>query len=168
MKLKEAIEIYKKENGAPGNAYNWYRRSAKESGKVYIGKKHLDAFKIGNQWHIDDRAFQEAIKSHQNQMKQRKKNTEDCSKGIYHGEVGQVIEMEWGGYRNYEGFIFAWNDYLRARQKSDGKWYCRQCSLLAKEEHNKRCSINNDYHICNGDCSLSKVYCQNCETKIDF
>lgn len=168
MKLKEAIEIYKKEKGPPGNAYDWYRRSAKHEGKVFIGKKYIDAFKIGNTWHVDDGAFKEAIKSHQEQMKLRKKYTEDFSKGIYHGEVGELIEMEWGGYRNYEGFIFAWNHYLRARKKSDGEWYCRQCSSIAKKEHDKRCFINNDYHICSEECTLSKVYCQTCKTEIDF
>ncbi len=168
MKLKEAIEIFKKEKGAQGNAYDWYRRSAKDSGKVFLGKKDLDAFKIGNTWHIDDRAFKEAIKSHQKQMKLRKKYTEDYSKGIYHGEVGQVIEMEGGGYINYEGFIYAWDDYLRARKKSDGEWYCRRCSSIAKEEHEKSCFINNDYYRCGGECTLSKIYCQNCNTKIDF
>ena len=168
MKLKEAIEIYKKEKGAPGNAYDWYRRSAKEHGKVYIGKKDLDAFKIGNTWHIDDDAFMEAIKNHQNQMELRKQYKEDFSKGIYHGAVGKVIEMDGGGYRNYDGFIFAWDDYLRARQKSDGKWYCTQCNSIAKEEHNKKCIINSDYHICRAECTLSKIYCLNCGTKIDF
>ncbi|KKK90682.1 hypothetical protein LCGC14_2720560 [marine sediment metagenome] len=168
MKLKKAIEIYKKEKGAPGNAYDWYRRSAKERGKVYIGKKHIDAFNIGNQWHVDDGALKGAVKSHQNHMMLRKKNTEDFSKGIYHGEIDQVIEMEWGGYKNYEGFIYAWSDYLRARKESDGNWYCRLCGSKAKQEYNKKCFINNDYHICRAECTLSKIYCLNCGTKIDF
>ena len=168
MKLKEAIEIYKKEKGAPSKAYDWYRRSAKDHGEVNIGTTDIDAFKIGNQWYIDDGAFKEAIKNHQKQMKLRKKYTEDYSKGIYHGDVGEVIEMEGGGYKNYEGFIYAWSDYLKARKKSDGKWYCRGCNSIAEKEYNKRCFINNDYHICREECTLSKVYCQNCETKIDF
>lgn len=168
MKLKEAIKIYKKEKGAPNNAYDWYRRSAKESGQVSIGNKHLDAFKAGNMWHINDEAFKEAIKSHQNQMKLRKKYTEDYSKGIYHGEIGELIEMEDGGYENYEGFLFVWSDYLRARKKSDGKWYCRQCSSIAQKEHNKRCSVNSDYHICREEYTLSKIFCQKCKTEIDF
>ena len=168
MKLKEAVEIFKEEKGAPSNVYDWYRRSAKYNGKVSIGNKQLDAFKIGNQWHIDNGAFKKAIKSHQKQMKIRKKYTEDFSNGIYHGDVGQIIKIKGGGYKNYEGFIFVWNDYLRARKKSDGEWYCRRCNSMAEEEHNKRCSINNDYHICGGECTLSKIYCQNCATKIDL
>ena len=81
---------------------------------------------------------------------------------------GAIIKIAGGGYENYEGFIYAWNDYLIARKKSDGEWYCRRCSSIAKEEHNKKCFINNDYHICREECTLSKIYCQNCKTKIDF
>ncbi len=168
MKLKEAIEIYQREKGAPSNAYDWYRRSAKDNGEVYIGNISIDAVKIGNQWYIDDRAFKEAIKSHQKRLELRKKNTEDYSKGIYHGVAGQIIEIEGGGYKNYEGFIFAWSNYLIARERSDGRWYCRQCSSMVKEEHNKKCTINSDWHNCTGECTLSKVYCPKCKTEVNF
>ena len=168
MKLKEAIEIYKKMKRAPSNAYDWYRRSAKSYGKVSIGRKEIDAVKISNQWNIDDGAFKEAIKSHKKRIELEKKYAEDYSKGIYHGKVGQEIIFEGGGYKNYNGFIYVWSNFQRLRKKSDGKWRCRQCGSIANTEYYKPYSINSNYPFCGVECTLSKVYCQNCNTEFDF
>lgn len=169
MKLKKAIELYKQEEKATSNAYEWYRRSAKENCKITISNVDIPTYKENNIWFVDVERFNEAIKEHRRILEQIKKNTEDHKKGIIHGKDGDIICTEWGGCKIHENFRFEWQDYLIAHGKSDGVWYCIECNVIAEKENNKEeCHVCNDWGSCGDDCTLSKVYCPKCKKFINF
>ena len=67
--------------------------------------------------------------------------------------------------RGSSDFRFKVNDYERARRRSDSTWYCNRCNRPAETEHNKpECHLCSDWHECNRDCTLSRVYCDRCKT----
>lgn len=158
IKLKDAVELYKQEERAPSNSYEWYRKSAQQSGRVSIGDTDVPAYKQKGIWYVNDKKFTEAIKRHREAIKHLKQVTADYAKGIIHGKDGKVVHTEGGGYEIRGKFRFVWSDYERARMKSDGTWYCNKCNIPAKTEHNKEeCHLCSDWNGCGRDCTLSKV-----------
>lgn len=169
LSLREAVELYRKEERASANAYGWYRKSAQEDGKVYIGNTHVSAHKRSGIWHVERREFDEAIKRHRQSVSHLKKVTEDYRKGIIHGTDGDTIHMEWGGYEIHKNFRFVWSDIQRLRGKSYGTWYCNKCQIPAVTEHNKEeCHLCSDWGGCGTDCTLSRVYCSRCGASLDI
>ncbi len=146
IKLKEAIEKYKEEEKAPGNSYEWYRKMAKSSNKVYIGRLKMSVYKIKGCWYLDKEDFYTAIESHRKIISRIKKNTSDYKQGIIHGVDGDTIETEWGGYKIKKSFRFVWNNYAIFRKKSNGTWYCNECNEIAETD--------------------DKIYCQNCGKEV--
>ena len=162
MRLKDAVDHYKKEENAPANAYGWYRQSAKKDGSVSIGAIEVPAFKSKGVWCVDEKRFAEAIHSHRRQVKFQHKMTADYEKGIIHGEDGDSITTDWGHYEIHGNFYFAYN-LLRAQHGGGSSWYCSQCKKPAKLEHKRpRCHLCEDWNGCGSDCTLSRVYCQEC------
>lgn len=169
LKLRDAVEIYKKEKRAISNSYNWYRKSAKKNGAMFIGNYQIPAITIKRKWYVDKDKFEKAIEHHRNENRHRDQMTKDYKQGIIHGEDGDTITTEWGGYRIQIGFRFEWSDYLIARGKSNGRWICNTCNIHAKTENNKEeCHLCRDWNGCGNNCTLSKVYCPNCGEQIDF
>jgi hypothetical protein len=163
MKLKEAIQSYRNEKGAPQNSYEWYRKCAKQKGNIPIGNMNVPAYKQSGIWYIDDNKFAEAIKKHREKMEHLKQVTEDYSKGIIHGNDGDIIETRWGGYKICGGFRFMWSTVETLRGRSNGTWICNKCNIPAETEHNKEeCHLCRDWNGCGTDCTLSKVYCSKC------
>jgi hypothetical protein len=168
-KLKEAIDLYKQEERAPANSYEWYRKSAQQRGTVLIGDIEVPVRKRKGTWYVDEREFSEAIQRHREAVKHLKQVTADYAEGIIHGNNGDVIYTEWGGYNIHGDFRLVWTGYERARKKSYGSWYCNICNILAETEHNKEeCHLCRDWYGCGGDCTLSKVYCPQCGKSIDI
>lgn len=167
MKLRNAVELYKKEERTPLNSYEWYRKSAQRYGTVSIGGTNVPAYKLRGVWYIDGKIFDELIKKHRKIIKRLKQVTTDYSKGIIHGKNGDVVNTESGGYKIDGEFRFVWSDYELARMRSSGTWYCNKCNILAETEHNgEECHLCSDWHGCRRDCTLSKVYCTKCGSSI--
>ena len=168
MKLKDAIELYKKERRIPSNTYEWYRKSAQRSGTVSIGSLSVPAYKHKGTWHVDDKKFTEAIEHHRRGIQYLKKVTSDYAKGIIHGKDGETTYTEWGGYQIHGNFRFVWSESQRLRMKSYGTWYCNKCNIIAETEHEKKeCHLCRDWNGCGRDCTLSRVYCPKCGKSFD-
>lgn len=169
MKLKEAVELYKKEKGVSSNSYDWYRKSALSSGKINIGNVNIKTFKKGREWHIDDEDFKKAIISHKAYLEQIKNNTDDHKKGIIHGKDGESITTEWGHYTIYKNFRLEVHTYYSLKDGDTGTWYCNNCNLQAKTEHNKEeCHLCRDWNSCGRDCKLSRIFCEKCKKELKF
>jgi NAD-dependent SIR2 family protein deacetylase len=171
MKLKDAIKRYMKEENAPANAYCWYRRSAKESGSVLIGQVKVPAFKSQGVWFIDEKRFEEAIRTHRRQVKLEHEMTADYDKGIIHGENGDRIETDWGYYEVHGDFYFEYNQWIAHHHGEGGSWYCKKCNKPAEVEHKRpQCHLCEDWSGCGRDCTLSGVYCPKCRIslKVDW
>lgn len=169
IKLKDAIELYRHEEKVPNNSYAWYRKLAQQYGKISIGGIDVPAYKQNRIWYVDKKEFTEAIKRHREVIEDLKQVTNDYAKGIIHGKDGDIISTEWGGYKIQSGFRLEWFDYEQARKKSHGTWYCNKCNISVKTEHNKaECHLCSDWNGCGKDCTLSKIYCPQCENKLIF
>lgn len=163
LKLRDAVQLYRKEEKAPSNSYEWYRKSAQQYRRVSMGDTDVPAYKQRGIWYIDDKKFAEAIKRHREAIKHLKQVTADYAKGILYGKDGDVVYTEWGGYEIRGGFRFVWSDYERARMRCDGTWYCNRCNIPAETEHNKEeCHLCRAWNGCGRDCTLSMVYCSKC------
>ena len=168
LTLKEAVEQYKQEERAISNSYDWYRKQAQRSGKVWIGGIHISAVKQNGIWYVQRADLSKAINNHRESAKHLKQVTEDYKNGIIHGKDGDTTHTEFGGYEIHKGFRFVWNDVERYRKKSYGTWYCNKCQAPAEMEHNKQeCHRCSDWGGCGTDCTLSKVYCHKCGASLD-
>lgn len=169
LKLKEAINLYSKEESTPSNSYEWYRKSAQQEGRVLIGNFNVPVYKKKGSWYVNKKEFDKAILQHNEKIKLKKQVTLDHANGIIHGKDGDIIDMEWGGYQIRRDFRFEWSDYERYRNKSDGTWYCNKCNIPAETEHDKEeCHLCRDWNGCGKDCTLSKVYCFECRAFYEF
>jgi rubrerythrin len=169
MKLKNAIEIYKKEEKAVSNAYDWYRKSAQKHENISIGDLQIRAFKIGREWHVDDNEFNKAIAKHRHSLSVIKENTKAFENGTLKGKTGETIKIESGSVSFSKDFMFESSDYHRLRGKSNGTWYCIRCNEPAKTEHNNpECHTCSDWGSCGDDCTLSRIYCLKCGTEKHF
>ncbi len=168
LKLRDAVQLYRNEEKAPSNSYEWYRKSAQQYGKVSIGETHVPTYKQDGIWYIDGKEFAKAIKRHHEAIKHLKQVTTDYAKGIIHGKNGNIIHTKWGGYEIHGNFRFVWSDYELNRKKSYGAWYCNKCNVPAETEHNKEeCHLCRDWNGCGRDCTLSRVYCPKCRASLD-
>ena len=169
MTLRDAVEYYKKQEKAISNSYEWYRKSAKNFGKISIGGVSVPVYRLKGRWHVDEKTFHNAIQKHLLQVSHVKKVTEDYSKGIIYGRDGDTIHTEWGGYRIHGAFRFVWSDLERRRMRSYGTWYCNRCNSTAETEHNKEeCHLCKDWNGCGTDCTLSRVHCSKCGESISL
>ena len=110
-----------------------------------------------------------AINSHRESVKHLKQVTEDYENGIIHGNDGDIIKTEWGGYEIHKEFRFVWNDVERYRRRSYGRWHCNVCMIPAETEHNNpECHLCSDWGGCGKNCTLSRVYCTKCGASISI
>lgn len=169
LTLKEAVRQYKQEERAVSNSYDWYRKRAGKSGKVWMGDINISAVKQNGIWYVNRNDFSRAINSHRESIRCVKQVTEDYENGIIHGKDGDTIKTEWGGYEIHKEFRFAWNDVERYRRRSHGMWYCNICHIPAETEHNNsECHLCSDWGGCGRDCTLSRVYCPKCGASINI
>ncbi len=108
LTLKEAVRQYKQEERAVSNSYDWYRKQAGKSGKVWMGDINISTVKQNGIWHVSRNDFSRAINSHRGSIRCVKQVTEDYENGIIHGQDGDTIKTEWGGYKIHKEFRFAW------------------------------------------------------------
>lgn len=163
--LREAIDLYAAESGAPANAYEWYRRSAHSSGKAFIGETDVSARKHGGAWLVASEDVDAAIEGHRRHIGRRREITEDYERGVLHGQDAETIQTDWGTYRHRGPFHFATSDYEAGRRQSDGTWMCSKCMKAAETEHNRpECHRCSDWGSCGTDCTLSRVFCLTCGT----
>jgi hypothetical protein len=163
IKLSEAVQLFLKEKSAPSNSYNWYRQSAQSNGTVLFGESEIKAEKLKGSWYVDEKAFTKSIEKIRNKAKQIKKVASDYKKGNIHGKNGEEIKTEWGSYKIYKNFRLVTSDCDSIRKRSDGDWYCNDCNIKAKLEHEKEeCHSCSDWNGCGRDCTLSKVFCTKC------
>ena len=107
LKLRDAVQLYRNEEHAPSNSYNWYRKSAQQYGRVSIGDTDAPVYKHTGIWYANGKKFAEAIKRHREAIKRLKQVTADHAKGIIHGKDGDIIHTEWGGYEIHGFFVLA-------------------------------------------------------------
>lgn len=168
MKLKDAIELYKQEDGAYSNSYEWYRKCAQGRENISISGTDVPAYKKKGVWCIDDGDFTKAIENHRTMIRRRKQVTDDYNRGVINGKDGDTVHTDFGGYNIHGAFRFVWSNYENAHMKSSGEWYCNRCNTPAETEHNKpECHLCSDWNGCGRDCTLSKVYCAKCGKSID-
>ena len=56
--------------------------------------------------------------------------------------------------------------YEIARKRDHGYWRCNGCGKPAETEHNaEECHRCSDWNGCGHDCTLSRVYCEQCGTE---
>ena len=157
--LRDAIARYHALDGAPANAYEWYRRDAHRSGTVWIGGLYLPVRKIGRTWHVDEADLERGLAGHRAHVAEVKEATDDYRRGVLHGKSGDQIELEGGGYRRRDPFHFMWSDYEVGRHKSDGSWYCDNCMRPAEtESHSYETSWRYER-------TVTRVFCKTCGTE---
>lgn len=61
LTLKEAVDLYRQEERAASNSYDWYRKQAQRSGNILIGDKDISATKQNGVWYVKKTEFSEAI-----------------------------------------------------------------------------------------------------------
>lgn len=84
-------------------------------------------------------------------------------------EEGESVLTQSGGYFIKGSFRFEWKNYEKERGRIIGKWYCLTCNKEAGTEHLKpECNICRDWGTCGHDCTLSKVFCPKCGSKIEM
>lgn len=76
IRLSEAVERYRQEEGANQNSYDWYRRCARRSGAVRIAGLDIPARKEHGTWFVDQDDLSRALASHRQQVESRKDATE--------------------------------------------------------------------------------------------
>ena len=167
--LQQAIRELSREKGASLNAYDRYRRSAKEWGSVSIGDSRILVRKERGTWVLDESDFKTAIESHRTRIDKIARVTRDYESGILHGADGDSVTTDWGGYRHRGDFYISWSHYARAQDRSEGIWHCRTCNKPASTERGKpECHTCSDWNGCGRDCTLSKVFCTDCGTSLSM
>ena len=135
MTLREAIERWQHEPGAPANAYDWYRRGAQGSGDVYLGPETIPAYKLGGVWYVEAADLERAVQAHRHERAEAKRAGEELAVGILRGHDGDRIMTDWGYYERRDPFHFRWNAYEAMRRKSDGWWFCNACMRPLRFEY---------------------------------
>jgi len=165
ISLRDAIERWQREERAPANAYEWYRRDAHRSGTVWIGGTSIPSTKAGGTWIVDETDLDRAVAAHRERRAHVRRITDDYALGVLHGQDGGMLETDWGGYHRRDAFHFAWSDADIARRHGDGTWFCSRCMRAASTEHdNPECHRCSDWSPCGRDCTLSRVFCPACGT----
>lgn len=162
IRLSEAIARFREEEGAPSNAYDWYRRGAQRYGTVHIGGLDVPVCKERGAWYVNEDDLRRALVHHRQAIAHRKAVTGDYDRHVLHGRPGAWVEMDWGYYQVAEGFhhVSANNEHPPA---GPGTWYCTLCWRVAETEHRREeCHTCSDWGGCGKDCTLSRVFCKVC------
>lgn len=169
IKLLDAINLFKRATGSSSRAYGWYRNSALREGLVEFGEMEVSVKKIKGAWFVKCKDLDRAIDKFHAASRRQTKITKDLRKGIVFGKDGDTIDTDWGSYTIHKPFRLETSDYESLRRKSDGAWICNKCNKSAQTEHNNEdCHRCSDGYGCGNDCTLSKVFCSNCNHSISF
>lgn len=163
IRLKSAIQRYRKEPGAPMNSYDWYRRSAQHDGVIHISPVDVPVSKAGGVWYVDNTNFKRALLAHRARRAVVARATRDIERGKILRGNGDTVEVEGGFYEVHGSFRLEVSDYERQRHRSYGTWYCNRCNKPARTKHEKpECHRCADWSGCGRDCTLSEVRCDDC------
>ncbi|WP_328335772.1 MULTISPECIES: hypothetical protein [unclassified Streptomyces] len=158
--LPKAIDRYKQEPGAPGNAYDWYRRSAQRDNKVWIHDRTVPVVKVGRQWMVDDGHLDAALAAMAKARALRAQRSAEYCRHVLHPGT---VDMDGGRYRVVGAFHFVWSDMAIAVQRSNGSWVCNTCWAPASEEHGgEECHRCRDWGSCRTNCTLTGISCRTC------
>jgi hypothetical protein len=168
VRLSDALERYRREEGAYTNAYEWYRREAHRSRSVSIGRERIPARKVGGVWSVDDVDLQRCIDAHRERIASRKAATVDYDNRVLRGGVGDSVEVDWGCYEIRAGFHLALTRSRRPPLEGHGEsWYCSSCWQPARTEHDREeCRRCENWSGCGRDCTLSRVFCAKCGSSL--
>lgn len=168
IRLSNAVGRYQREEDAPANRYDWYRRDAKRSGSVSIDRVHIPASKVSGAWCVDEDDFERAIRAHRERIAERKAVTIDYDNRLLRGDLGDWVDTDWGRYQVRDQFHLAWNRNVPRWKGSGEYWRCSSCWQPAETEHNRpECHRCADWNGCGHDCTLSRVFCSKCGTTLD-
>ncbi len=168
IRLSDAVDRYRREEDAPANRYDWYRRAAQRSGSVSIDRVRIPASKVSGAWFVDDDDFERAIRAHRERIAERKAATIDYDNRVLRGDLGDWIDTDWGRYQVRDQFHLAWNRSALPWKSTGGSWRCSSCWQPAETEHNgPECHRCSDWSGCGRDCTLSRVFCAKCGTTLD-
>jgi hypothetical protein len=168
IKLKAAIESQILCDRCFGS-YGTYRKWANECGYISIADVRVPTIKIKGTWYVNRVDFERAMTLYKNRESEFEKKAqlmmEDYKKGIFH--PGKIWISNSRYYVNKGDFRLEVDAYSQAVKRSDGSWVCNSCNIPAETEHNNpechRCSY---WDGCGTDCTLSKVYCIECEKEL--
>lgn len=168
IRLSDAVDRYQREEDAPANRYDWYRRAAQRSGSVSIDMVHIPASKISGAWFVDENNFEHAIRAHRDRVAERKAATIDYNNHVMRGNLGDWIDTDWGRYQVRDQFHLAWNRNALPWKSTGESWRCSSCWQPAETENNRpECHRCSDWSGCGRDCTLSRVFCRTCGTTLD-
>jgi hypothetical protein len=165
MRLKEAVRVFQQEEGAPQNAYDWYRRSASKYGYTSLGDVQIPTRKMGRDWHVDEGLVEQAVRRHRARRQLVRENSEAYERGVILGKEGEYVETLWGGYRRRGAFYVS-----HSRYPGEGEsWRCATCKgAAAMKREREECHRCRDWGSCGRDCRLSKVTCRRCGHALEF
>jgi hypothetical protein len=159
IKLKDAVGTPNQENGI-FNDYKWFLWFARLLGKIRIGQVDIPTHKEKGKWVVDESDVIRAIESFKEENMKNEKNSKEIENA--------PMPPSFSGYLNNSNFRLESKSYEIARKRSFGTWFCNNCNIPAKEEHNNpECHVCSDWNGCGKDCTLSRVYCSNCGKSMD-
>lgn len=164
--LSDAVERFRQEQGAPQNAYDWYRRSATRYGSVAFGKHRIPAVKRGREWTVAEADLVAALDIHRGK---RADLVQMAAQYEAHVLNEGTVKTVGGGYTVNGDFHFLWDDTARAHKQSEGFWRCNSCWTPAQVVRGKEeCHRCRDWSPCGRDCTASGLQCSTCGTAQTF
>jgi hypothetical protein len=168
IRLSDAVDCYRRERGAYGNGYDWYRKEAHRRGSVSIGGHSVKVEKVAGAWYLDDEDLAEALATHRQRTADQASATNDYKYRILRGSNGQQVSTDWGYYVVRVPFHLTTNTSVPPWKGSGQAWISNQCWKPADSEHNRpRCQSCEDWSGCGRDCTLSRVFCTTCGSSCD-
>lgn len=168
IRLSDAVDLYQREEDAPANVYDWYRKGAQQRGSVSIGRMNVPASKVSGAWFVDEGDFKDAIGAHRDRIAERKATTIDYGNHILRGSSGDWVDTDWGRYQVRNRFHLSRDRRVPPWKGSGEHWVCSSCWKPAETEHSREeCHRCSDWSDCGRDCTLSRVFCDTCGTTLD-
>jgi hypothetical protein len=178
MPLRDAVERFRRERGSYGNAYEWYRKQAQRSGRVWMGEQRqlvskgdteIRAVKVGRTWMVNPIELEARLTEHRLEQAERQQITDDFEAHVLYGESGTVIRTSFGSYTVGRDFHTVHYDSFKPWKDAYAHWTCNGCWKPGSTEHNKpECHTCSNWGGCGRDCTLSRVFCEDCGTSMEI
>jgi hypothetical protein len=104
MRLAEAVKLYKGENGAYSNAYDWYRRGAMRDGAISIAGVHIAAWKQRGVWVVAKEDLERGLRAHRRAIELRQQRMAAYERHELRAAPGEVVELDWPTSKSRRAF----------------------------------------------------------------
>lgn len=167
IRLADALDRYRREEDAYTNSYDWYRRDAQRSGSVTVGRVRIPAQKVSGAWCVDEKDVARALVAHRQRIAERKAVTADYERHVLRADSGDWIDTDWGRYQIRGAFHLVLYSHVPP-WKGNERWICNSCWRPAGTEHDREeCHRCSDWSPCGRDCTLSRVFCDDCHAALE-